>query len=200
MTSFRKDSVVNTLVDCKVDTKPVLLTQFGNTRIFRVEVTSKRTSGVVDRFFVNFSSALGVVLSVGDYITVEGDIRTLNRDSSDFVYEGFIYAKSITFLEGEPESYRNTTEIADAELYKFIEARKSYSNENEVIADYQVKLSRGHGRYSYFKATSWGSDAVFIGNMHDRVEYMNIKCRLQSHVSKKSGRLYLCLAVYHIDW
>lgn len=199
MTSSRKDSIVSTLVDCKVETKPVLLTQFGSTRIFRVEVTCKRTSGAVDRFYVNFPSSLGVVLNDGDFITIEGDIRTLNKESSDFVYEGFIYAKSITFLDEEPESYRNITSIVDVELYKFIEVRKSYSNDKDVVADYQVRLSRGHSRYSYFKATSWGSDAVFIGNVHDSIEYMNIKCRLQSHVSKKSGRLYLCLAVYHLD-
>lgn len=199
MASLHRNCTVNTLLDCKVESSPVLLTKFGNVRIFRIDVSSKRKSGIVDNFFLEYSSELGIVVHKGDFISVVGDIRTLNKKNSDFVIEGFIFAKSIKILDSEPEDYRNDTEITDAELYSFIDVRDSYSSEGSIVSDYRVKLSRGHGRCSYFKATSWGSDAVFLGNIHESVKYMNIKCRLQSHVSKKSGRLYLCLAVYHLD-
>lgn len=199
MQNLHKICTVNTVVDCKVENSPILLTQFGNKRIFRVKASTKRTSGVLDYFYVNYSSELGVILHEGDFIFITGDIRTLNKPNSDFVIEGFIYAKSIEFLDKEPESYRNNTEIENAELYKFVDVRKSFTNDKIVVADYQLRLLRGHGRCSYFKATSWGNDAVFLGNIHEGIEYVNIKCRLQNYISKRTGRLYLCLAVYRLE-
>lgn len=199
MTSSRKQCTVNTVLDCRVESQPSFLTNFGKTSIFSVKVSTKRNSGVVDYFFVNYSSDLGIILNKGDFISLEGDIRTLNKDKSDFVSICYIYAKSIKILDKEPEFYKNDTVILNAKLHKFIKARESYDESGKIVANYQVKLSRGHSRNSYIEATSWGSDAVLLGNVHDSIDYISLECRLQSHISKSSNKLYMWLAVYHLD-
>lgn len=190
---------VSTLLDCKVETSPIFIKRFGATSIFRIEVSLKRKSGVEDRFYVSYSSRLGVVVNKGDYISIEGDIRSLNKGDTSFVIEDYIFAKSITILDSEPEVYRNETCIKNAELFDFTDARKSYADDDMMVANYRIRLSRGHGRCSYFRVTSWGRDAVFLGNIHNSIRYMDITCRLQSYVSKRSNKLYLCLSAYKLN-
>lgn len=199
MAELNKECTVNTVIDCKVETSPTLLAEYGNVKIFRVKTSLRRNSGVYDYFYVNYSNELGIILNKGDFIKINGDIRTVNKGNTDFVVECFISAKTITKLDAEPEVYENCTEIKNAELHNFLETRKSFDDSDKVVANYDVKLTRKHSKFSYFKVTSWGSDAILLGNLHDSIKYLDIKCRLQSHISKSGNKLYLCLASYHLD-
>ena len=194
-----KESEVLLSIDGKVTETPTLVSKYCSTFVFRTKISVRRSSGVCDEFFLNYSSNLGVVLKEGQFIHIDGDIRTLNDRNTDFVIEGFIFAKKIEVLDSEPVSYKNDVIIRNAELHKFIEFRKSHDKSNKHVADYQIKITRKHGRYSYFKVTSWNANAVLIGTYSSTAKYLNLKCRLQSFISKKSGRLYLCLVTYDLE-
>jgi hypothetical protein len=193
------ESAVTVNIDGRVTTKPKFVKHFGNVRIFRIEIESKRLSGVVDKFLVNYTSELSTIINEGDYISISGDIRTLNDKNTGYVIEGFIFAKSIKILSKEPEKYINDCVIKDAVIDKFDELRKSFDDTERDIATYRIKLNRGHGRFSYFKVTTWDNDAVTLGNVKDTITNINLRGRLQSYVSKHSGRLYLCLTTYGLD-
>ena len=200
--AFKQDiSDVCASVDGKVISKPELVTRFGNERIFEVLIEYKRISGTVDTFKINYSSKLGVVLKEGLFIHIDGDIRTVNSPKDQSKILGcIIYSKIITILDEEPEIYENDVVINNATLYEFNEIRKSFSNEDTDVANYRISVHRGHGRYSYFKTSSFNEDAIFLGNVHENIKSLNLKCRLCSSKSTgKSDRFYFYLAVYCLD-
>lgn len=199
MSYFGKDSTVVVDIDGKVVSKPRVLLQCGVVRTFRVIIEVKRMSDKVDTFQLDYASDLGVVLKEGDFIHVTGDIRTMNKEKTDFVIDSYIFAKEITFLDSEPENYTNNCVIKNGGFYKFIEARKSYDSKNVDIAEYIICLGRKHGRVSYFRGISWNHDAVFIGNTHDDFKYVDIKCRLQSYLGKNGDRFFINLAVFRFS-
>ena len=194
-------SKVNVEIVGQVIESPVFVNNFNRTKVFRVSIAVKRLSGVVDTFYVNYTNELGVIVKKDDFVRVTGDIRTINKRDSDLVLEGYIFAKNLKVLSEDTsiENYDNDCVIENAYVHSFDELRKSIDDDSRDIATYKIKLDRGHGRYSYFKVTSWDNDARSIGNVKDTIKRVNLKCRLQSYVSKKSGRLYLCLVTYNLD-
>lgn len=189
-------------IDGKVISSPKLITRFGNERIFEVLIENKRTSGIVDIFKVNYSSKAGVVIKEDMFIHIEGDIRTVGKPKqSTYVVGCIIYAKTIFILDSEPDTYVNNVVLNDVQLYKFKNVRKSYSDNNIDVADYIVSVHRGHNRFSYFKASSFGEGAIFIGNVHNSVENVSIKCRLCSNKRslENSDKYIFYLAVYYLD-
>lgn len=196
MSSIYKESTVLVDIDGKVTTKPNLLGQYGTIRTFRVIIETKRISGKVDIFQLDYTSELGIVLKEGDFINVSGDIRTLNDKNTGFIIEGYIFANNITVLDKEPETYRNDCIITGGVFYNFIDVRKSYDGTDTDIADYTVCTKRKHGRTSYFRATSWKHDAIFIGNYKNDLNVIDVKCRLQSYEGKQGDKHFICLAVY----
>lgn len=200
--AFKHDiSDVKASVDGKIVSSPELIKRFGGERIFEVKIECKRTSGVVDTFKLNYSSNLGVVLKKNMFIHIEGDIRTVNSTKeSDLVVGCIIFAKSVKILDDEPELYCNEVFIDNAKIHEFISIRKSYNDDTIDVADYKISVHRGHGRYSYFKASSFDGDAIFIGNVHKSIKSLTIKCRLCGSKSRdKSDRCFFYLAVYHLD-
>lgn len=199
MSSVNSLAEVSLLIDGEVSTEPKILCQYGDINVYRATITNKRDSGAADEFYINYSSTLGVTLNKGMFVSIVGDIRTLNKKDTDFVIEAYINASSITILDSEPEHYKNECTIKNASLSYFKEIRKSYSNSELDIAMYQIKVERKHGRFSYFVVNTWGSDAVFFAKVKDDVKSLDIMCRLQSFVSKKSNRLYMNLNTYRLS-
>lgn len=194
-------STVVASIDGKVVSQPKAITRFGNERIIEVTIESKRLSGVVDTFTVNFSSKLGVVLKNGDFIHIDGDIRTINSSKiPTFAVICIIYAKNISILDVEPDNYINDVILDNISLVDFKDVRKSYSNDKMDVADYKVSIHRGHNRFSYFKATSFGEDAIFMGNVHESIDMLSLKCRLCSSKSHSdSDKHFFYLAVYCLN-
>ena len=73
---------------------------------------------------------LNIDLKEGLYISIKGDIRSLNKKNSDFVIESYVNATEITILDEEPETYTNDVYIKFAELYEFVEFRNSYNDDS----------------------------------------------------------------------
>lgn len=190
---------VSLILSGKVVTSPELVSKFGSTKILSVTVESKRLSGVVDQFFVHFPNTLGVVLNEGQYIEVTGDIRSLNENNSDRVIYPFVMANTIKILDEEPEAYKNEVEIVGAELIAFEGVRTSYTDEAKSLATYRICVTRKHARRGYFRVTTWGRDAVFLGNVYRSVTHLHLKCRLQSYISKKTNRLRFGLVSFYLE-
>lgn len=199
MANSERMSKVSLLINGKVVTKPELISRFGGTKILGVSIENTRLSGVVDRFVVHFPNTLGAVLYEGMYIEIKGDIRTVNTKDDERVVYPYIMAKEIKILPGEPEQYLNSVEIIDAELKDFEGVRPSYSDGGRTLATYHIKVCRGHNRNSYFRVTTWGRDAAFIGNLHDSFDYIHLKCRLQSHYSKDGQHLRFNLVSHYLE-
>ena len=185
------------ILDGEVLNEPELLAKYGKVRIMQVVIGCKRTSGVVDEFYINYADTLGVVLNKGMFISVTGEIRTINKKETKSPVKSFIFADSITVLDSEPDLYKNKVIMNNAIIDEILESRKSYSSDEDV-AVYLLELRRQHSRYSYIKATSWGRDAVFLSNVVKSSKPATIRARLQSYRSK-SGNLYITLAVYFIE-
>lgn len=183
----------------KVVSKPELISRFGGTKVLGVTIENKRLSGVIDKFVVHFPNTLGVVLSEGMFIDIKGDIRTVNTKDDERVVYPYVMAKEIKVLQEEPEQYANTVEIIDAELKDFEGVRPSYSDCERTLATYHIKVCRGHNRNSFFRVTTWGRDAAFIGNLHDSFKYIHLKCRLQSHYSKDGQHLRFNLVSHYLE-
>lgn len=199
MSNFSKDSTVLVNIDGRVVTQPKLLNSYGLTKVFKVYIETKRKSGKVDTFQVQYSSELGVVLNVNDFICVHGDIRTKSKKNSRFVKEGYILANNIDFLSEEPEIYTNNCIIRYCNFYKFLGIRKSYDGSDSDVADYIISVRRKHSKMSYFRATSWNHDAIFIGNMHSNIEFVDIECKLQSYATKYDDSYFISLDVHHFN-
>lgn len=199
MSEFNKDSTVLVELDGKVVTQPRLLGKYGAVRTFRVIIETKRKNGKVDTFQLDYTTKLGVVLNVGNFIKVHGELRTLNERKSDFVIESYILASDIEILSEEPEFYTNECTIEYGGFHRFIGTRKSYDDSGLDIAEYVVSVQRKRGKLSYFRATSWNHDALYIGNSHDTIKHMNIGCRLQSYNGKQGDRHFISLAVHHFS-
>lgn len=194
-----KISEVTLSINGKVVSSPELVARYKGTKILSVDIENKRRSGGVDTFQLHFSNTLGVVIDEGMYVEVKGDIRTINDKESERVIYPFIMAHSITILDGEPEEYHNDVEIVDAELVGFDGVRASYTDDNKQLATYRVCVRRKHGRNSYFRVTTWGRDAVFLGNVYKTVQYLHLKCRLQSHINPKNNRSRFGLVTYYLE-
>lgn len=192
-------SNVNTSLSGRVITKPSLVTKYGNVKILCVTIESKRRSGKMDKFNIHYSNDLGVILTIGMYIELTGDIRTLNDKGSNKVVRPFVMAKTVKILPEEPEEYLNTTEIVDAELLEFGEIRSSYSDESKMLATYRIRVNRRHDRFGIFDVTTWGRDAIFLGNIHDQIKYMHLKGRLQSYFSKANDCLYFGYTTFFVE-
>lgn len=199
MEKAEKLAQVSLTLNGKVVSAPELVSRYKGTKILSVDIENKRLSGGVDTFNVHFANDLGVVIEEGMYIEVTGDIRTLNVNNSNRVIYQFVMAKTVKVLDGEPAEYRNEVEISDAEMTNFEGVRKSYSDPNKTLATYHICLRRKHGRSSYFRVTTWGRDSVFLGNIHKSVQYLHLKCRLQSFVSQSTGRNRFCLVSYYLE-
>ena len=190
-------SVINLLLDGKVVTSPTLV----NTRVFEVQVEVKRTSGVVDTVLVNYPDTLRKSLNIGDFIHIEGDIRTLNKLNSSQVIKGFVYASDITILDKEPEHYINRVDIKGAELSNIEDLRIVNINGDERnVISYEISLYRAHGRYSYFDVTTWDRDAVAISNMRNSGTRLDLSCSLQSRIGGVNNRLYLKLVSFRVNF
>jgi hypothetical protein len=194
-----KECIVDTKIDCKVESKPYVLAKLKKGCIFRVTVSHKRNASFTDTFYLDYPSKLQAYIKEGDFIHVTGDIRTFNKKNTDKVLESSIFAKTIDKLDCEPEVYENETIITNAELRKFIGVRPSYTNLDLIVAEYQLRLDRGYGRISYFDAESWNNTATYISRKHEAMHYINIRGKLKSSISKTSNRLYMSLTVNRID-
>ena len=199
MSDFEKNGTALIELDGKVITKPKLLGKYGAVRVFQVIIETKRKNEKVDIFQLEYTTELGVVLNVGDFIKVNGEIRTLNEGRSDFVIESYILANSIEILPEEPEFYTNECTISYGGFHRFISTRKSYDDSGSDVTEYVVSVQRKRGRISYFRATSWNHDALYIGNSHDSIKHMNIGCRLQSYSGKKGDKHFISLNVHHFS-
>lgn len=198
MSNLSIESEVSLSLDGKVIENPRRIADYGSSQIYRIKVEVPRTSGIIDEFFVNYSSDLNVNLKEGLYISIKGDIRSLNKKNSDFVIESYVNATEITILDEEPETYTNDVYIKFAELYEFVEFRNSYNDDSKKVAVIKLKLQRKHGRYSYFKVSSWNANAIYLNSVYKDTEFLDVKCRLQSYISKKSGNLYMHLVAYYV--
>lgn len=194
-----KVSDVSLVLSGKVVSSPELVSRYGSTKVLCVDLESKRLSGAADTFSVHFPNSLGVVLQEGMYIEVRGDIRSINDKESDRVVYPFIMASDIKVLDDEPEEYKNEVEILNAELVSFDGVRASYTDSEKSLVTYRICVTRKHGRYSYFRVTTWGRDAIFLGNIHKSVKLLHLKCRLQSYISKQSNRLRFGLVSYYLE-
>ena len=192
-------SKVTLVLNGKVVTQPELVSRHKGTKILSVDIENKRLSGDVDTFSIHFSNTLGVVVEEGMYIEVTGDIRTLNAKDSDRVIYQYVSASSIKVLDEEPEEYKNEVELRDVEMISFDGVRKSYSDDTKTLATYRIRVRRRHSRNSYFRVTTWGKDAVFLGNIKNSVKLVHLKCRLQSFHSQKNGRLRFCLVSFYLE-
>lgn len=182
-----------------VKTNPKLISSYGSTKILCVEIENKRKSGKPDRFNVHFPNTIGVVLKEGMYIEIAGDIRSVNDKEEDLSVYQYVLATSIKVLDGEPSCYKNDVSIVNAELVNFDGVRGSYTDESKLLAVYRVRLNRKHERYSYFRVTTWGRDAVYFGNVHESAKYLHLKGRLQSYVSKSDGSLRFGYVTFFLE-
>lgn len=193
-----KVSEVDLCIEAQVLSDPACITRYGKRHILEVLIGIKRQSGVIDELYLNYTDELKVILKKGDFISVTGDIRTINKQGTIKVLKGIVFASSITKLDTEPENYKNNVVIKSAYIESIDEVRKSFDDTNKDIAVYNVKVIRPHSRYSYFRSTSWGRDAVFIGNVMKPNMEVELKARLQTHKTA-TGKLFVCLAVYYIE-
>lgn len=194
-----KTAKVTLSLSGKVVTSPELVSRHGSTKILCVTLDCKRLSGAVDRFSIHYPNTLGVVITEGQYIGVNGDIRSVNAKGTDHVVYPFVMASAIRVLDSEPAEYKNEVEIVDAELLDFNGVRPSYDDNTKSVATYRIRVSRRHGRYSYFRVTTWGRDAIFLGNVYKSIKYIHLKCRLQSYISKESKRLRFALVSFYLE-
>lgn len=194
----REITKMDLVLDGCVEGNPLPVSEFNRVRIMRVKICTIRKSGTRDYFWVHYPTTLRVVLKDGDYIHVTGDIRTCNKAGSKDVVGSYVYAKSIEILEEEPEVYSNRVTMSGVVLVGDIEVRKSYTEDNVDVAVYRVQAYRGFDRYSYFRVTTFGKEAIFLGNIKDSVTELDITCRLQSFRRSSDSDDYMCLTAYKV--
>lgn len=183
----------------KVVSEPELVSKYGNTKVLSVTIENKRLSGVVDLFSVHFPNTLGIIITQGMFIEVQGDIRSINSKDGDKAVYRFVMANDIKKLPEEPKEYRNDVEIYGAELTEFEGVRSSYTDKSQSLATYHIKVMRKHGRFGLFRVTTWGKDAIFLGNIHKSVSVLDIKGRLQSFVGKNGNKLSFGIVTYYVE-
>lgn len=142
----------------------------------------RRLSGAEDQLNVMASEGQlsALELSVGDSLTVEGEVRTFNNRSgvgSRLVVS--VFARSLRQEEGEEE---NSLELSGT-LCKPPSLRTTPLG--RVICDMILAVNRRYGRADYLPCIAWGSLAHRCGQLAvgDRLQ---LSGRLQSRVYTKT--------------
>ena len=173
------------ILEGKVVTEPVVVSEYGKEKIYSIDIKTKRLSGVVDTFSVNFSSGFEVSIEVGMFIKVEGSLRSAKIND---VPRLFINSDVITVLDSEPEEYINIAKVYNAYLLDKPSIRKAYNNNSIDVCDFCVKVQRAYNKSCYIHCSAWKNNARLIGKMNQG-DTVSIEGRLQSHVNRLGNTL-----------
>lgn len=190
-------TVVKVNIDAKVMSEPNVVWKKGNIQTLEFRIETKRLSGEVDEYYVNYPSTLDANITVGDFVNIRGDIRTVKNMLETLGYYGCIFAHDIVKLCNEPKVYQNEARLHNAVIQKVIDFRRSVKLDKDLCV-YTLRLYRGRGRYSSCRATSWGSDAVFVHDSAVEGLRADLCARVESY-RKSDGSLILGLSVYKLE-
>ena len=194
-------SVNNVVIQGKVISKPEVQFTYGIEKILEVKIEYKRISGKIDTFMVNFSHSLQSKFDVGDYIEIEGSIRSASVAVEGCEYKKlkvYIFGSKITKLDEEPEVYKNQVELKDVELLKDPVLRKSYADDSIDICDLKLRAFRNINKYSIIFCTCWNSNARLMAKYKKGV-HLDLEGRLQSYCSTMTNYLKMEVSVNSLN-
>lgn len=180
-----KNSGTVVVIDGRVKTSPEKVAEYGVESIYSITIETKRLSDKVDCFVVNYSSGLDFNPSVGDYISVEGSLRSTKAQDITYV---FVSADSIKPLDGEPTEYKNLVKLYNGELVDEPRVRKAYNNDDLDVCDFCVVMRRAYNKVSYVHGSAWKNNARLMGKMN-KGDKLSVEGRLQSHKNSKGNLL-----------
>ena len=164
-----------------VDSAPVLSHTNHGLSFYKFTLSVERLSGLADKLAVIISAPqLGIVpLSVGDTVTVRGQLRSFNNKSglgSRLVISVFAHT-----LEAGGETPFNLIQLSGTLCKPPVLRRTPLGRE---ICDVMLAVARPSRRADYIPCILWGSMAQLGAQCHTRDRFL-IQGRLQSRVYTK---------------
>ena len=164
-----------------VDSAPALSHTNHGLSFYKFTLSVERLSGLADKLAVIISAPqLGIVpLSVGDTVTVRGQLRSFNNKSglgSRLVISVFAHT-----LEAGGETPFNLIQLSGTLCKPPVLRRTPLGRE---ICDLLLAVNRPYGRADYLPCIAWGSLAALCGGMAVG-ERLRLEGRLQSRRYRK---------------
>jgi single-stranded DNA-binding protein len=163
-----------------------MITRYNTVQVIYLDV--ERLSGVKDTLIVHIQNKLAAALNLhtGDYISVSGEIRTLNIYDKQHKMKVLVYAYANNvdiITEEESKGDNNTLDITGA-LCKIRPLRTTPSG--RMIVEGILAVEHLRHRFSYVPLIFWGNDAALIDKYKVGVS-VSLQGRLQSrtYYSKK---------------
>lgn len=147
------------ILDVKVVGEPREVKSYGVEKIYEVDLEYKYSDTKTNTIQVHYPS--GVVtneLKKGDFITVEGELRSLRHtvDDGKEVTKIYILAKKITLLESEPEQYRNHVRLTGKLTREPVFGTTSGDN-TSVFSSFSLRVDRKYNKFSILPCVVWGN-------------------------------------------
>lgn len=166
-----------------VTSYPVFSHEMFGERFYRMDVSVKRESGILDTVPVTVSEKLFDTTreNRGRNVQVSGAVRSHNRhDGEKNRLEIFVFAKEITFAE-EGSDAANQVAL-DGYICKAPVYRKTPLGRE--IADMLVAVNRPYGKSDYIPCICWGRNARYAGGLEVGA-HIQIEGRIQSREYRK---------------
>ena len=185
------------IIDGLVVEEPKTIITYGVEEIKSTTILYKRTSGREDKFVVNYSNGLYADIHEGDFIKINGELRSRIEKDGEIIYSTiYIFANNIEQLSEEPEKYENSISIDKAEVITQPEIRKIEDGKPTIVS-FSVAVKRKPNRVSKIYCVTWNTIANLSCELTSGVS-IGLYGRLQSSYSK-FGRLRTAISIISID-
>ena len=184
--------------DCRVISEPMVKADYGIEKIYESIVEIAGVGKKRNHVTLDYSNSIGVNLSEGDIIYIEGDIRSIrHRTEMDMSpLKVYLFANTIEILPSDSELSKNSIELTGTVSNKpYI--RKAFNNNKTDVAELTVKLMRTESRFSYIPVIAWNSLARLTVSLQ-KGESITLKGNIQSHYTS-NGRLMIEVSAYSIS-
>ena len=177
------------LLEAKVISSPVLIGTNRESPLYEILVETPRISGKSDIFYVHYT---GVMLKIGELISIVGELRTLNVHDTKPV-KGFINAYQLSHLLEEPEgSYGNSISVTNALV---VSKKELYSGKEGVVQCFDISVMRSHGRRSIIQCSAWhGVAGAFYNNINEG-DRLNLWGSIQGSMARSGNRFISVLTM-----
>lgn len=170
----------------RVSTEPVLSHTVYGENFYTFDVEVNRLSAADDIVPVLISEKLMKDVTLGAYVSVDGQIRTHNRmiDNSRKLII-YIFTIDITLLSEEAYATAKTTNN-EITIEGFICKKPVYRKTpfGREIADLLVAVNRSYRKSDYIPCIAWGRNAKYAGNF-EVGQKVQITARFQSRLYQK---------------
>lgn len=144
---------------------------------------SVRLSGKVDTYFLHYTDT---ILNIGEYVSVVGELRTLNI-SGDRPVKCFVNVYQMNRIMYVPDEFTNDISVTNALV---VSKKPLYSGKRGVAQSFDVSILRSHGRKSIVQCSTWHEVACAFAHTVNEGDKVNLWGRIQSSISSR-GNMFI---------